>query len=122
MKKILLLNLLAVATISAGSIPSFAYPYGYMDTPNAGNRNFQPIMQQKFEKEESLDFINNPEEYKEKREKKDAILDYQEGKTTEVPEFLKPKINIQNSAPGANSNMQFVKDENGQIRIKGSTP
>ncbi len=121
MKKILL-NLLAISTIFAGISPAFAYPYGYLETPNGGNSNFRPIMQQKFEKEESLDFINNPEEYKEKREKKDAILDYQEGKTTEVPEFLKPKINIQNSTPGANSNMQFVKDENGQIRIKGSTP
>ena len=98
-----------------------AMPSGYMDVPNAGNRNFQPIMQQKFEKEDSLDFINNPEGYKEKREKKDAILDYQEGKTDEIPEFLKPKINIQDNRPG-NNNMQFIKDENGQIRIKSNTP
>lgn len=94
-----------------------AMPSGYMDVPNAGNRNFQPLMQQKFEKEESLDFINNPEDYKEKREKKDAILDYQEGKTNEVPAFLKPKIDIQTTRPG-NNNMEFTKDENGQIRIK----
>lgn len=94
-----------------------AMPSGYMDVPNAGNRNFQPIMQQKFEKEDSLDFINNPEQYKEKREKKDAILDYQEGKTNEVPEFLKPKIDIQTTRP-ANNNMEFTTDKNGQIKIK----
>lgn len=95
-----------------------AMPSGYMDVPTGANRNFQPIMQQKFEKEDSLDFINNPEDYKEKRERKDAILDYQEGKTNEVPAFLKPKINVQNTRPGANNTMEFTKDENGQIRIK----
>lgn len=117
MKKILLFGILTLL-ISLINLPiANAYPSGYLDVPNAGNRNFQPLMQQKFEKEDSLDFINSPETYKEKREQKDAILDYQEGKTTEVPEALKPKINIQSTRP-ANNNMEFTKDENGQIRIR----
>jgi hypothetical protein len=74
-------------------------------------------MQYQFEKDETLDFTNNPEAYKEKREQKDRYLDYQEGKV-DIPQSVKTQYNLQGSRPGTN-NMQFVKDENGKIRIQG---
>ncbi len=115
MKKDLLVLGLGVAMLSP--VAAFASAYSYLDAPNAGNRNFSGLMQQQFEKKETLDFINNPEEYKIKREQKDAYLDYKEGKT-DAPDFLKPQINVDNTRPATNK-MQFTKDENGQIRIQG---
>ena len=54
---------------------------------------------------------------KAKRENKEKFLDYQEGKV-DVPQSARTQFNIQSARPGSN-NMQFVKDENGKIRIKG---
>ncbi len=91
--------------------------YGYLAAPNEGNRNFSTLMQHQFEKEETLDFINTPEQYKEKREKKEKFLDYQSGKV-DIPPSVQTQFNLQGSRPGSN-NMQFIKDENGKIRIQG---
>ena len=108
MKKILLLSAF-VFTMAYPPIAR-AVPYNYLEAPNGSNRNFTGLMQHQFEKEETLDFIESPEEYKVKREKKDTVLDYQEGK------IQKPQT--QNIQPAANK-MEFTKDENGQIRIQG---
>ncbi len=118
MKKILIC-LTVLSFIS--TIPAFgAAPY-YYQAPNAGNMNFYPMMQRQMEREETLDFINNPEDYKQRREEKDAKLDYQEGKTNVNP-YLKPttfnlggKTKLYNEQPS----MEFTKDENGQIKIQG---
>ena len=110
MKKILLLTMLF--TFSFGSANAFEY----LGPMNEGNRNFATIKQHQFEKQETFDFVNNPNEYKIKREKKEEYLDYKEGKTTEIPEFLKPQINNTQPTPAP---MEFTKGEDGQIRIQG---
>ena len=118
MKKILIC-LTVLSFIS--TIPAFgAAPY-YYQAPNEGNMNFYPMMQRQMEREETLDFINNPEDYKQRREEKDAKLDYQEGKTNVNP-YLNPttfnlggKTKFHNEQPS----MEFTKDENGQIKIQG---
>jgi len=113
MKKILLsaITIGLSATLSANA-------FEYLAPTNEATRNFSPIIRHQFEKQETMDFINKPEEYKIKREKKDAYLDYKEGKTNEIPSFLKPQINVENQVP-ATTNMEFKKDENGQIKIQG---
>lgn len=116
MKKVLLSGLF-IAALNLTINSALATSYDYLSAPNAGNRNFTPLMKQQFEKEETLDFIKDPDEYKVKRDKKDAYLDYKEGKT-EMPEFLKPKIEIDSTRPATNS-MQFIKDSNGEIKIQG---
>lgn len=96
-----------------------AFAVNYYEAPNAGNMNFRPLMQYQMEKQETLDFVNKPEEYKQKRAEKNAKLDYQEGKS-EINPYLKPTsfglsgVKTQPSQP-----MEFTKDENGEIRIQG---
>ena len=85
--------------------------------------NFYPMMQRQMEKEETLDFVNHPEEYKQKREAKDTQLDYEQGKI-QSPYFQPTRMNINanhlKSSPAIqDTNMEFTKDENGQIRIQG---
>lgn len=116
MKKILLL--LGIIGLTITGLSAYASSYDYIGAPNAGNRNFAPLMKQQFEKEETMNFIQDPDEYKVKRERKDAYLDYKEGKTTEIPEFLKPKIDVQTTRLQPNNSMQFTTDENGQIKIQ----
>lgn len=116
MKK-LLIALPAVAVVgyfTAGSV--FGIGADFPTGTDNGTRNFSQIKQHQFEKEETLDFINEPEQYQEKRNKKNKYLDYQEGKV-DIPQSVKTQYSTTNSRPGAN-NLQFVKDENGKIRIK----
>jgi hypothetical protein len=109
--------LLFCGIISFGLSSTAFATYDYLSAPSEANRNFSQLMQYQFEKEETLDFVNNPETYKEKRENKEKYLDYQEGKV-DVPQSVRTQYNLQGSRPGSN-NMQFVKDENGKIRIQG---
>lgn len=115
MKKFLL-SFLALSLSACGADAAF----NYLGAPNEGNRDFAPLSQYQFEKKESLDFLNNSEEYREKREQRDRYLDYQEGKV-DVPANVKMRYNMQDSTeyarPGSN-NMQFYRDENGKLRIK----
>lgn len=115
MKKVLLVSAI-VGVMCFGQTVLAASPYGYLGPQNEGNRNFSTLKQHQFEKEETLDFINHSEDYKEKREKKEKFLDYQQGKV-DVPPSVQTQYNLQGSRPGSN-NMQFIKDENGKIRIK----
>ena len=114
MKKILSV-LIMVGFVSCGS--AIASPFNFLTPTNEGNRNFAPLMQYEFEKQETLDFKNNPEEYKQKREKKDRYLDYQEGKVDLTPD-VRTQYQMNNYAPGSN-NLQFIRGEDGQIKIKG---
>lgn len=117
MKKVLLS--LTIVSFALSCCPSIASPY-YYQAPNAGNMNFYPMMQRQMEKEETLDFINNPEDYKQKREAKEAKQDFIEGKT-DINPYLKPTtFNLGKSKLNpAPASMEFTKDENGQIRIQG---
>lgn len=101
MKKILLLT--AIFVMGTG----IANAFEYLGPINEGNRNFAPLKQHQFEKQETLDFVNNPNEYKVKREKKDAYLNHQE-----------EKQQINNNRP-TQAPMEFTKGEDGQIRIQG---
>ena len=116
MKK-LFLSILAFLGLSACS--SYAVIY---QAPNAGNMNFYTLMQHQVEEQETLDFIKDPEGYKEKRARKDAQLDYIEGKTNTSPYFNLRSIQNKNR-PRYNTNlptnMEFSKDSNGQVIIRG---
>lgn len=83
-----------------------------------GTRNFSSIQQYQFNKEETLDFTKDPEQYKQRRDKKNKYLDYQEGKVDLTPS-VKNQYQTSQPRPGSN-NLQFVRDENGKIRIKNS--
>ncbi len=116
MKKILLTSAIVVTAICASSGIAFANYGGYLGPTNESNRNFRALQQHQFEKEETLDFVNKPEEYKEKRENKEKFLDYQAGK---VDIGNRPtQMNLQNTRPNS-AGMQFVKGEDGKIRIQG---
>ncbi len=100
-----------------GLTPISAYAsYNYLSPTTESNRNFQPLMKHQFEKEETLDFTNNPEEYKIKRERKEKLIEQQQ--KISVPPSAATQFNLQGTRPGSN-NLQFIKDEDGKIRIKG---
>lgn len=115
MKKILFTSLIA-GIFCLGQAAMANSPYSFLGPQNEGNRNFATLKQHQFEKEETLDFVNNPEQYKDKREKKEKFLDYQAGKVDVG--HRQPQMNLQNSRPNSAS-MQFVKGEDGKIRIQG---
>ena len=83
-----------------------------------GTRNISGIQQYQFNKEETLDFVKEPEQYKQRRDKKNKYLDYQEGKVDLSPS-VKNQYQTSQPRPGSN-NIQFVRDENGKIRIKNA--
>ncbi len=114
MKKLLSVSIL-LGLMSTGV--ASASPFNFLTPTNEGSRDFAPLMQYEFEKHETLDFKNNPEEYKKKREKKNKYLDYQEGKLDLTPD-VKTQYQMQNSAPGTN-NLRFIRGEDGQIKIQG---
>ena len=112
MKKVLLTALLLGFTVGS------AYAsYNYLGPTTEMNRNFQPLMKHQFEREETLDFSQDPEHYKEKREKKEKFIEYQQPKV-DIPPAAATQYNLQGTRPGSN-NLQFVKDADGKIRIQG---
>jgi len=113
MKKILF----TAFCIGLFSLSASAKPFGFDAGTNAGTSEFAPLMQYEFEKKETLDFKNNPENYKQRRAKKDKYLDYKQGKM-DIPQDVKTQFNMQDTRPGSN-NLQFIKDENGNIKIQG---
>ena len=114
MKKLLVA--LAISMMGLGC-KVFAYG-GYFDAPTAGTASFQTITQHQFEKNETLDFVNDSEEYKNKREKKEQYLDYKEGKV-DIPKTYSTSETRYYSRPGSN-NLEFSKDDNGRIIIRNS--
>ena len=101
--------------IVANFLVSNAVCAAYLQPPTVGNGNFYPLMQHQMEKEETLDFVNHPEEYKQKREEKDARLDYIEGKTDVNPYFKK---SIKYNTKSIPVNMEFTNDGSGQLKIQ----
>jgi hypothetical protein len=112
MKKIL--GLSAVIALIAGANSVGAYTL--YEAPNAGNMNFYPMMQRQMQQEETLDFVNNPEGYKERREAKDN------GNKIRNSNFnpnYSPNYGGAFMHPVHPVQMQFTKDANGNIRIQG---
>ena len=110
------LGILVGMLVLCGVLKANAVNPTYM-APNAGNMNFYPLMHSQMEQEETLDFINkSKEEYKKDREKKNNEQKMRESKFNPnyAPNyggaFLHPVHPVQ---------MQFTKDENGNIRIQG---
>ena len=104
-------TVLGVAMI-AGSVDAFPI----YQAPNGGNSDFYPLMQHQLEKQETLDFVNDSENYKKKRDKKN----------------VKNKINESNFNPNYAPNygatytnsvqpvqMQFTQGADGSIKIQG---
>jgi len=117
MKK-LLIALSAVMVAGLLNInPASAVPGLPMGT-DSGTRNVSNIQQYQFNKEETLDFVKDPEQYKTRRDKKNKYLDYQEGKVDVTPS-VKHQYQTSQPRPGSN-NLEFVRDENGKIRIKNA--
>ena len=110
MKKTLLLSLVAVLS-SCGAYainPTFT-------APNASNMDFYPLMQHQMEKEETLDFVNRPEEYKKRREAKDSENKI---RNTNFNPNYSPNYGGTYLHPVHPVTMQFTKSSDGQIKIK----
>lgn len=117
MKKLLIALSAVVVAGLLNVIPASAVPGLPMGT-DEGTRSISNIQQYQFNKEETLDFVKDPEQYKTRRDKKNKYLDYQEGKVDVTPS-VKNQYQTSSPRPGSN-NLQFVKDENGKIRIQSA--
>lgn len=112
MKKILGLGAVFALIVCANSVGA----YTLYEAPNAGNMNFYPMMQRQMQQEETLDFVNNPEGYKERREAKDN------GNKIRNSNFnpnYSPNYGGAFLHPVHPVQMQFTKDASGNIRIQG---
>lgn len=117
MNKVFLTGLILGTFVLIQANMAFAVPYGYLAPTTEGTSHLAPLMQYEFDKQETLNFKNDPEEYKLKRKEKDKFLDYQEGKL-DLPQTIRTQYYLQNSGPGAN-NLKFIKGDDGQIKIQG---
>ena len=106
MKKSLLLGI-CVLFVSA----NFAAAAPFNPVPNGGNSEFYPLMQYQMEKQETLDFMNDSENYKKKREEKD-------NKNSNFNPNYTPNYGSKGSSAIQPVKMQFVKDANGNIVIQ----
>lgn len=111
-KKLYVLGLLSAFAISGNSVMA----YVVHEAPNAGNINFYPMMQRQMEQEETLDFVNNPENYKKKREAKESENKIRESNFN--PNYS-PNYGGTYLHPVHPVQMQFTKDANGNIKIQG---
>lgn len=111
MKKVLLLSVIfAFGCCGAHAInPTYT-------APNASNMNFYPLMQHQMEKEETLDFINHSEDYKERREAKDNENKIRNSNFN--PNYT-PNYGATYLHPVHPVSMQFVRGDNGTIKIQG---
>lgn len=109
MKKVLFgLGFVATISLLSGSANASFY-----EAPNMGNLNFYPLMQYQMEKQETLDYANDPEHYRDKRDKKNAELDVN---SKFNPHF---KTHYSGLTPKTQTQMEFVKDASGNIKIQG---
>ena len=114
MKKILLgIGLFVGFAVLAASNADAAPMY---TAPNVGNSNFLPLMQYEMQKEETLDFVNDSENYKKKRDAKNNSEN-----------TIRESVYNPNYSPNYGGTylhpvhpvqMQFTKDENGNIKIQ----
>ena len=115
MRKILILSILSLFVCSTGS---YAISPTYSNSTGS-TADFYPLMQYQMEKQETLDFVNNSENYKEERAKKDAENAYRAGNKNFNPHYT-TKTNLINVNHGK-KNMEFSTDSNGNIIIKDSS-
>ncbi len=97
-----------------GSGMAVAHPL--YEAPNAGNMNFYPMMQRQMEQQETLDFVNDSENYKKKREAKDNENAIRQSNFN--PNYA-PNYGGTFMHPVHPVQMQFTKDSNGNIKIQG---
>lgn len=112
MKKILLLSVF-VTFVVAGN--AFALSPTYSN-PTESTINFYPMMRRQMEQDVTLDFENKPEEYKQKRTRKEAEAQYRAGNKN-----FNPSYNVNTSFTkfrDANKKKEFTTDSNGNIIIK----
>lgn len=111
MKKILfsLIALFSISTCANAINPTYT-------APNAGNMNFYPMMQYQMEKQETLDFANDPESYNKKREIKDNENKIRNSNFN--PNYT-PNYGGTFMHPVHPVSMQFTKGDDGTIKIKG---
>ncbi len=118
MKRILLGTAIAACMVTMCTSGAFAFTY--YEAPNGGNMNFYPLMQHQMEQQETLDFQNNPESYKQRREAKDAATS---GTVIRNTSGYNPYYSPNYGSTGLQQvhpvNMFFVKDASGNIRIQG---
>ncbi len=114
MKKILLgLGIITVVSLlTAGVAKASIY-----EAPNMGNLNFYPLMQQQMERQETLDYANDPEHYKEKREKRSIQEDIRSSNFNPnyKNNYSGTLFHHQSSQP---SQMRFIKGADGNIMIQ----
>ncbi|MBP3820454.1 hypothetical protein J6G99_02285 [bacterium] len=105
---------ISLALLMFTSSNAFAVNPTYI-APNAGNMDFYPMMQTQIEKQETLDFKKDPEQYKEKRKKKNSKNELIDTKFN--PNYV-PNFNGTYLHPTYPAPMKFIKDENGNIKIQ----
>lgn len=109
MKKVLLLFVLFAFGCGAYAInPTYT-------APNASTLDFYPMMRRQMEKEETLDFINRPEDYKERREAKD---NENKVRNSNFNPNYSPNYGGTYLHPVHPVTMQFSKGSDGQIKIQ----
>lgn len=114
MKKILAL-LMMVTFVTGGEVMAFSPTYS---NPSDSTLDFYPMMRRQMEREVTLDFENNPEQYKQKRAIKDAEAEYRAGNKNFDPKYGSKTgiFKFQKS----NKKQEFSTDANGNIIIKDS--
>lgn len=110
---------LAILTILLGFTGCAAFAnYGYISAPTGGNRNFQPLMRHQFEQTETLDFVNDAEHYKEKREQQEEAIKHQ----SKMQDLKPTQFNLNHSRPTQEAPktpaMEFSTTDDGHIIIK----
>ena len=120
MKKILFgmgmfFGAMVLVGMSANAAPMYT-------APNMGNSSFLPLMQSQMEKEETLDFVNDSENYRKRRDAKNNSEN-----TIRQSNFnpnYSPNYGGTYLHPVHPVQMHFTKDADGNIRIQGfnSTP
>lgn len=113
MKKILSL-VLGISFIMAGSAALAVSPV--YQAPNVGNMDFYPMMQYQMEKQETLDFANDPEHYKQKRDEKD---NQNKVRSSNFNPNYSPNYGGTYLHPVHPVQMQFTKGDDGNIKIQG---
>lgn len=113
MKKILSL-LIMLSFVSAGEVLALSPTYS---NPTESTINFYPLMRRQMEEDVTLDFENRPEQYKEKRSKKEAQAEYRAGNKNFNPGY---NVNTGFRFRNSDKKKEFSTDSNGNIIIKNS--
>lgn len=111
MKKFLL-ALFILSFCSGCEVLAFSPTYS---NPSESTMDFYPMMRRQMEHEVTLDFENKPDEYKEKRARKEAEAEYRAGNKHFNPSYEPSKGFLFFKK---NKDMEFSTDSKGNIIIK----